>query len=453
VVLSSNRHIEIIILTLIFIYIVISIPGDPIGPAPVKVTYPYGPTVYTIDISSNGTLVGIGYDQGFVRVWDLVNGEHIYDPGDDIEKDRLLRTLGEHNVTDVESIKFSPDDRYLLSVGSITVYDREDTHFVLREEDERINASEVILWDVSSGQRLQSYYLKNNLGRTVAFSPDSKAFAATYEDKTSADETTINIWSTETGEILNSITTSDVMVESLAFTPDGNYLVASYLGSPRIVFWDLETMEAARVIKTDNVIRNLDFSNEGNIFAGMTQNGHIIVWDTESGNVVRTFTDLEGYFGEMDMSADGEYVAGIRGGLMMIWNVSSGEKILDISTLPEIGDRFDLDGLQFSPDSKYLAAGVRSSKISPYSLSMDNYTRARSNNVSFDLIFGLRGTKTLYLWDFQDIREGNYIESFWDKQRQAPLFYLLVIWFPVTLVVYFLVVVIYGIIQSKKNRR
>lgn len=411
---SRSRHIEIIVFLLIFIYIILSIPAAPTGPTPVKVTYPYDFDVNTLDFSTDGKFLAIGYDEGFVRIWDLVDGEQIYDPGDDIEKDRLLRTLGRHNVTGIDSIKFSPDGRYLLSGGYISRHAMRDNNYVLREEDDRIDATEVILWDVSSGQRLQSHYLKYNLGSTVDFSADGTSYAASFKDRNPGNTTTINIWSTETGEVLNSITTSDYMAQSLAFTPDGNYLVASYLGRPRIVFWNLETMEAARIVKTHDTIKDLDFSNEGNVFAGITDDdGHVIIWDTKTGSILRTFTNLEGSFANMDMSPDGEYVAGIRNNRMVVWNVSSGEKILEISSLPKV-DSPRFAGLQFSPDTQYLAVGVDASKRSSYSLSSDNYTRARSNNVSFDLIFGLTGTNPVYLWDFQDLKEGNYIETFWE---------------------------------------
>jgi hypothetical protein len=324
---------------------------------------------------------------------------------------------------------------------------------VLRSEEERINAGEVKLWDVNSGQCLQSHYLENNFVITAAFSHDSKSYAASFEDGNSGNGTTINIWSTETGKVLNSITTSDSMVASLVFSPDGNYLVASYSGNPRIVLWDLESMAVARTIKTGNVVKYLDFSNDGNVLAGLTtRDGCIIIWETDTGNVLRKFTAFQGRTATMDMSSDGEYIAGIGDDQMAIWNVSSCEKILDISSLPQVGDSIKFTGFQFSPDLKYIASGVSTYSISPHSLSPDDYTRARASNVSFDLIFGLQGTNPVYLWDFQDIKEGEHIETFWDHQRKALLFYMIFRWLPVILVSYLAVAMISKLIASwKKN--
>jgi len=184
---------------------------------------------------------------------------------------------------------------------------------------------------------------------------------------------------------------------------DGNYLVASYSGNPRIVLWDLESMTVARIIKTDNVVKYLDFSNDGNVFAGLTiRDGCIIIWETDTGNVLRKFTAFNGRTATMDLSSDGEYIAGIGDGQMTIWNVPSCEKILDISSLPEVGDRIKFTGLQFSPDTTYLAAGVSSDEASPYSLSVDDSTKAFKSGVDYDLLFSFRGNNPVYLWDFQD---------------------------------------------------
>jgi WD40 repeat protein len=256
----------------------------------------------------------------------------------------------------------------------------------------------------------------------------------------------------KTGEILNSITSDDYHVQSLTYSPDGRYLVVSYSGSPRIIFWDLENMSTERIISTPFIIRDLDFSDDGRIFAGISdRTGHIIIWDTATGEVQRTFYALHGLFANMDLSPSGDF-AGIRSSRMAIWNVSSGKKILDISSLPKNEGVNRFTCLKFSPETKYLATGIRISTTAPYYFSPDEFSRARRGNVNVDLLLSIGGTNPIFLWNFQDIEEGEYIESLWDVQHDLPLFWVIVLWAPLIAVSYFGLLVIYGIFRVRKAK-
>jgi WD40 repeat protein len=448
----DNKFRRNLIVILIVIYIVLSLPigSSPDGPEAVKVSYPYNYNVGTLDFSPDGKLLAAGYEEGYVRVWNIQNGEDIYDPENVMEKERLMRTFGRHDITRVTSVDFSPDGKYVLSGGYLSKYEYYDNKFNERTGREQ-DISEIKLWSVESGNCTRTHYMENNDVESVAFSPDGKSYAASYQNDQSRGTTTIYVWSTETGEVLNSITSPDYTVQSLKFSPDGNYLVVSYSGNPRIVFWNLESMSAARVINTHGIIRDLDFSDDGRILAGISDhNGHITIWDTATGDVLRTLFALQGLFANMDLSPDGKYVASIRSNNMAIWNVSSGRAVLDISSLPEVGDRIDFTCLQFSPDMEYLAAGVEVPHTA-YSLSLDDYMKAY-DNVSDDVLSKLYGNTPIFLWDFQDIEEGGYIESFWDEQRDSPLFWVIALWAPMIVVSYWVVLVISAIIKAKKAK-
>jgi hypothetical protein len=96
---------------------------------------------------------------------------------------------------------------------------------------------------------------------------------------------------------------------------------------------------------------------------------------------------------------------------------------------------------------EYLAAGVEVPHTA-YSLSLDDHMRAYGN-VSDDVLSELYGNTPIFLWDFQDIEEGGYIESFWDVQRDSPLFWVIALWAPVVAVSYFCLFGIYYIMKKR----
>jgi WD40 repeat protein len=462
----QNKIILSYLSILLVIYIALSLPTN--GPEEIKISYPYKSNVNTLDFSPDGKLLAAGYEEGYVRVWNTVDGEEISVTGNVIEKERLMNTLGKHQMTPVTDIKFSPDGKYILSGGchaEFEYYDKDSNKLSEPEifDPSKVDSwsvnevSEVSLWSVNEGNCIRTHYLENSDVESVAFSPDGKSYAASYKNNYTESMTTIYIWSTETGEVLNSVTSPDYMVQSLVFTPDGRHLAVSYEGNPnhRIVFWDLENMSADLVIETNDSIdsiHDLHFSNDGSILAGISDYiNTIIIWDADTGDVLRTFETTHGLSGHIDLSPDGEYVVGIESMRMMMWSVTSGEKILDISSLPEVGNRIDFTCLQFSPDMDYMAAGVRVPPAS-YSLSLDDYMTAYDSGVDDNLLREIEGDTPIFLWDFHGLAEGGYIESIWDIQRQFPRFSVIVIWAPTLAFVYFLLFIISGIIKARKEK-
>ncbi len=102
-----------------------------------------------------------------------------------------------------------------------------------------------------------------------------------------------------------------------------------------------------------------EFSSDGKQFATVWKN-KIVLWDIETGRVLRIFGIKEnkfGYFTSIAISSDGKYLAGgffdkkQIVGRVIFWNVSDGKEISEHSELGFLAMVLDLD---FSPDQRLL---------------------------------------------------------------------------------------------------
>jgi WD40 repeat protein len=140
-------------------------------------------TVWTLDISPDGTTIASGGDDAVIRLWNTSTGQ--------IEK-----TLQGHQRT-VWDVKFSPDGKILAS-GS---FDK-----TLR------------IWNVEDGKQIQILTHHTQAVVALAFSHDGKKLVSTSDDKT------IRVWNTDDWSL---VFTAEVPEHNQAadFSPDDKLLL------------------------------------------------------------------------------------------------------------------------------------------------------------------------------------------------------------------------------------
>jgi WD40 repeat protein len=102
--------------------------------------------------------------------------------------------------------------------------------------------STVRLWDVQSGQCLNTFQGDTKWVYSVAFSPDGKMLAS------SGSAHTVSIWDVQSGQCLNTLQGHTALVWSVAFSPDGQ-TIASGSTDETIKFWDVLTGECLKTLK------------------------------------------------------------------------------------------------------------------------------------------------------------------------------------------------------------
>ncbi|SFM84994.1 WD40 repeat domain-containing protein [Methanolobus profundi] len=415
-------------------------------PIPVKVSYPSIVNIATLDFSPDENFLVIGDYSGYVLIWNLETGEDISDPNNVTEKERLVSLLGKHDRTHVHSVKFSPDGKYVLTGG--TLFDFESyTKEHRKRENPGISISDIYLWDFETGEYLK-YEMKNNVVRNVAFSPDGKYFAASYYNNISSGTNVVKIWSISSQASASFLESNNEEVSSLVFTPDGHYLAVNYYNektSSETIFWDWKNETPSFSVNTGS-LEEIQFSDDGNIFAGRSRSTNSIkVFNSTNGNLYRDFKKygMDEYFVSYDLSPDGKYVAVVYGGNMVVWDVDNEEKIADFSMS---SNAYWLDCVSFSPNMTYLANGGDLSESSEYYRSAEKaFSNAYEDGIYFEVYSTMLKSDAVFLWDFQDIKENEYIEDTLDT-----LFYIIRIAFVVTSIMVLFIILFVAPKRRKK---
>ncbi|KIM95286.1 hypothetical protein OIDMADRAFT_183875 [Oidiodendron maius Zn] len=268
--------------------------------------------VHSVDFSPDGRyLVSGSYDET-IKLWDIATGRH--------------RQTYEGHISSVNSVAFSLNGRYIAS-GS-----KDGT---------------AKLWDVTTGQCLQTHNC-GHLGsyssvKSVAFSPDGKYVVL------SSNNSTIIVWDTATGQY-RLLETHHGWATSVAFSPDGRYVIGSHDHTIRL--WDVATWQCRQTFDHKSYINSVTFSRNGKYIASSSMDKTINLWDVATGQRCQTFGGHRGEVNTVAFSPDSRYLtSGSRDGTIKVWDIATGQCYQTIETYNCVLS------VSFSPDSRYIASG------------------------------------------------------------------------------------------------
>jgi WD40 repeat protein len=275
---------------------------------------------------------------------------------------------------------------------------------------------EISLWRIADGQRMAIYRGHSHWTHALAFSPNGKILASTSED------CTLRLWDVSTGQQL-ALLRHNHPLRGLKFSRDGNtvaiacddhlvriyhlpglltasvpltsqsHCLMSLVGHTNAVLtiaigdddlqlaststdgtvriWDLSTGKCVRAIACEYVPLRAILSADGRqlFVSGMSPN--IDVWDTESGQLVRTLSGHLDWVLAIEMSADGQklYSAGADR-TIRAWDLRTGNCV---SVLRAHQQR--ILTIALTRDGRYLVSGGEDRTISIWDLQQGKCVR------------------------------------------------------------------------------
>ena len=270
----------------------------------------------TAKFSPDGNKIAAGYSTGEIIIWDA----NTYNP--------ISVYKGEEH--DYFSLDFSPDGKYIA--------------YGARHEA-------ATLFDIENNYVVKTFPAEGAITpRNVKFSPDGRYIAVGYSSNR------IIIWDVETGSIVYQFIASTsplyCSVTSVAFSPDGKRLISAD-NLYRINIWNLENGSHERRLTGDfrydiflavNYHAVLDKSGD-RIISGSGIRREITIWDTESGEILKTLPGNRNSVYSLCVSPDGNIIAAGSMNAISLWDISSGKKLLTIRK----GLVFEVAYLDFHP--------------------------------------------------------------------------------------------------------
>ena len=277
------------------------------------------------------TLLVPGAD-GKIRFLDMASGE-------------IKRTVNVH-TNYVYMANFNPDATLLASSS--------------RDNTARI-------WEVSSGQILHIFDGFRCAVKVAEFSPDGKLLGA------SGNDGMLKLWDVKTSKELKSMVHRDspdidMATYSFLFSRDGKQIYAAN-GDGTISMWDVASGKEIRNWQAHpSIVFKLVLSPD---YRHLVSFGEVLVkvWDTSTWreitrlSIPRTAGDSYVSAGALAISHNGKLIAASYVELdskrttylavkTIIWNAKTGERLFTLS-----GHKFDINGLIFTPDDRYLLSG------------------------------------------------------------------------------------------------
>jgi WD40 repeat protein/serine/threonine protein kinase len=245
----------------------------------------------------------------------------------DIHTRTVVRTLPIHVETqvgtgEIRSVAWSPNSRYLAAGLFVDDY------------------YPVLLWDMSTGERIAELSSHLEPLESVAWSPDGSRLA------TASWDNIVKIWDTATWREIMQLNRHPGDVEtwaggahSVAWSPDGSALAA---GSIRgwVVVWDPSTgRELLSFAAHTAQIRSIAFSPDGQRLATASKDHVVKIWDMNDGKHLLTLSGHHSMVHDVAWSADGMRLLSSGYDEHLLWDASASMNALPDEKSSDVGLR------------------------------------------------------------------------------------------------------------------
>jgi len=200
-------------------------------------------------------------------------------------------------------------------------------------------SGKVVIWSVTSGERLFAVGEESDVVLAADISPDQSRIALGGPSKI------VRIYSSKDGKLLHEIKKHTDWITSLEFSPDG-VLLATGDRNGGLFVWEAYTAREYHTLKgPTQAITEVSWRPDSNVLAVSSEDTSIRLFEMENGNQIRTWNAHGGGSLSVRYAADGRLITTGRDRVTKLWDGNGGAQ-RNFEALPDIGLRavFSHDG-------------------------------------------------------------------------------------------------------------
>ncbi|HEV3079044.1 MAG TPA: hypothetical protein VGY66_04670, partial [Gemmataceae bacterium] len=208
------------------------------------------------------------------------------------------------------------------------------------------SAETLHLFDATNAKLLRTFEGHSGEVLSAAFYPDGKHFLSCSFDGT------VRLWDIQAPKPLAMLPGPNFgRLRCVALSPDGLLAAAAGEGQDdRIMLWNAATLAPLGTLNAhkEGVVRIAFSPPNGRYLYSASWDGTLGVWDVPQLKQVKAI-EHNSSVQSLAVSRDGRFLlSGTRGGVLRLWNTSSGEKVHESEPLGCI-----IDGIAFSPNGQH----------------------------------------------------------------------------------------------------
>jgi len=215
------------------------------------------------------------------------------------------------------------------------------------------------LLDISTGQCIREFITNTRVVKDLCFSPDGRRLLS---GGSGDSEHLLQIWDVITGDCIQSFGGQRNRIETVCFSPNGKQaLTGSYDRNCYVVeLWDISTGQAIKSFKgsSSTFIKTICFNPDGTTMLTV-QHNTMELWDVVVGKCVQKFTGHLQRITSVCFNPDGKTaVSGSWDKTVKIWDISTGACIKTL-----VGHTGSINSVCFSPDGWQLLSASNDNTI------------------------------------------------------------------------------------------
>lgn len=256
----------------------------------------------------------------------------------------------------------------------------------------------ISLWDIASGESIDTLYAHVSDVLSVAFSPDGHLLVSGSDDKT------VCLWDVPTRTLLSQSDEYPDPIECVAISPDGRLLALGGWGNAvSLCAIQDNSLVVIQELPT-GFVHSVTFSPDGHMLATGCYDTSIRLWQVENGELAHILKGHSNFVLTVAFSPSGKTLASGGGGTdIRLWRLHDG-RLLDIMK----GHTNFVRRLVFSPNGRILASASEDKTVRVWQASdgtplhvfashTEGVTSVLFNKDGSQLISGSRDTK-LRIW-------------------------------------------------------